>query len=174
MLKHPRLVSFCLVSCLCASVACSRSKAPDQVVEDETASTGARGNAASIDRVKAAAHALAQPQATVDYVAAQMEGAVIARTKSQALIHYDGYRATLTTPADRVTRITFVLTEAKPSMKQLTKVFGSPRENPKGLLYQYEFTPTDSTIEILAEPVSMPADEDSLVGRIVIEGARTR
>jgi hypothetical protein len=56
----------------------------------------------------------------------------------------------------------------------LTKVFGSPRENPKGLLYQYEFTPTDSTIEILAEPVSMPADEDSLVGRIVIEGARTR
>jgi len=174
VLKHPRLVSLLLLSGLCGAVACSRSKAPGEVVQDEAAPADTRGNDASIRRVQAAAHALAQPQATVDSVAAEMEGTVMARTKSQALIHYDGYRATLTTPAGRVTQITFVLTEAKPSVKQLTAVFDSPREHPKGLLYQYEFSATGSTIDILAEPVSMPADEDSLIRRIVIEGARTR
>ena len=42
------------------------------------------------------------------------------------------------------------------------------------MLYEYESVVTGSTIVILAEPVSMPADEGSLVRRIVIEGARTR
>jgi hypothetical protein len=117
---------------------------------------------------------LAQPQASVDYVADEMEGVIKARTKSQALMHYDGYRVTLTTPGDRVTQITFQLVEAKPTIKQLTDVFGEPEESPKGMLYEYESVATGSMIVILAEPVSMPADEDSLVRRIVIEGARTR
>ena len=124
--------------------------------------------------MRAAARALAQPQATVDYVAAEMEGVIMARTKSQALMHYDGYRVTLTTPGERVTRITFELIEAKPAIEQMTSMFGEPREVRKGMLYQHESVATGSTIVILAEPVSMPANDASLVRRIIIEGARTR
>ena len=98
----------------------------------------------------------------------------MARTKSQALMHYDGYRVTLTTPGERVTRITFELIEAKPAIEQMTSMFGEPREVRKGMLYQHESVATGSTIVILAEPVSMPANDASLVRRIVIEGARTR
>jgi hypothetical protein len=42
------------------------------------------------------------------------------------------------------------------------------------VLYTYEYAPTGATIRILAEPVSMPAEGDSLVRRIAIEGARVR
>jgi hypothetical protein len=110
----------------------------------------------------------------VDYVAAEMEGVIMARTKSQALMHYDGYRVTLTTPGDRVTQIKFDLIEAKPTISQLTELFGTPREVRKGMLYEYESVVTGSRIAILAIPVSMPADEGSLVRQIIIEGARTR
>jgi len=171
-LKQPRLV-LSLVFGLCASAACSRSQAPRQSVEDAPSTTRTHGNDASISRVRAAAHALARPEPTVDYVAAEMEGLIMARTKTQALIHYDGYRATLTTPSDRVTRVTFLLAEAKPSVKQLTEAFGAPQDNHKGMLYTYESAVTRATIHILAEPVSMPADEGSLVRRIVVEGERT-
>ncbi len=142
----------------------------------EEAPTGERrkGNDAAIGKIRAGARALAQPQATVDYVAAEMEGVIKARTKSQALMHYDGYRVTMTTPTDRVTRITVQLTEAKPTMGQLTEAFGDPEENPKGLLYYYRSEATGSTIRILAEPDQMPAGENSLVKRIIIEGERTR
>jgi hypothetical protein len=118
--------------------------------------------------------ALAQPDASVEYVAAEMEGVIMARTKSQALMHYDGYRVQLTTPGNRVTRITFQLIEAKPTIKQLTALFGEPREVGKGVLYEHASAVTGANIVILAEPVSMPADEGSLVRRIVIEGARAR
>jgi hypothetical protein len=170
VLKHPRL-TLLLISSLCASAACSRSEAPEHVVDGEPASAG---DDASISKVVAGARALAQPEASIDYVAAEMEGVIKARTKSQALMHYDGYRVTLTTPGDRVTTITFQLIEAKPTVKQLTDELGEPEEARKGLLYTYESATTGSTIVILAEPVSMPADEGSLIRRIVIEGARTR
>ena len=39
---------------------------------------------------------MANPDRNIDYVAAEMEGVIKARTKSQALIHYDGYRVNLT------------------------------------------------------------------------------
>jgi hypothetical protein len=42
------------------------------------------------------------------------------------------------------------------------------------MLYEYVSAATGATIVILAEPVSMPADEGSLVRRIIIEGARKR
>jgi hypothetical protein len=87
-------------------------------------------------------------------------------------MHYDGYRAILTTPGQRVTRITFDLIEAKPTIEQLTDVFGTPREVRKGMLYEHVSAAAGSTILILAEPVSMPADERSLVRRIIVEGAR--
>jgi hypothetical protein len=173
VLKHPRL-ALLLVLSLCATASCSRSDEPEHAADDLWTGMRAKGNDASIREVRAAAHALAQPQPSVDYVAAEMEGVIKARTKSHALMHYDGYRATLTTPADRVTQITFQLIEAKPSVGQLTEAFGEPREVRKGMLYEYESAATGSTILILAEPVSMPADEGSLVSRIIIEGKRTR
>jgi hypothetical protein len=173
VLNHSRL-TLLLICGLCASAACSRGETAEHVADGESAPTGANGDDASISTVRAGARALAQPEASVDYVAAEMEGVIKARTKSQALMHYDGYRVTLTTPGDRVTTITFQLIEAKPTLKQLTEVFGEPQEVRKGMLYEYESVVTGSTIVILAEPVSMPADEGSLVRRIVIEGARTR
>jgi hypothetical protein len=42
------------------------------------------------------------------------------------------------------------------------------------MLYKHDSAASGSTIHILAEPVSMPADEGSLVRRIIIEGARKR
>jgi hypothetical protein len=161
-----------LLSGLCASAACSRSEAPED--EQASAFTATQGDDAAIGKVLAAARALAQPQATVDFVASEMEGVIMARTKSQALMHYDGYRVTLTTPADRVTRITFELVEAKPTMAQLTEAFGTPQQARKGMLYEHHSAATGSTLLILAEPVSMPAGEGTLVRRIVVEGARAR
>jgi hypothetical protein len=172
-LKHSHL-ALLLVSSLCASTACSRDENSGSAADGDPTTQLAKGNDASISHVRAGARALAEPQPTVDYVAAQMEGVIKARTKSQALMHYDGFRVTLTTPGDRVTQITFQLIEAKPSVKQLTDEFGTPEEVRKGMLYEYEAAATGSRIRILAEPVSMPANERSLVRRIVIEGARTQ
>jgi len=168
---HPRLVVLLVLSLLTAT-ACSRGSKSETDGNSEQA--GVRGNTAAINTVRAAAHAMAQPEPRVDFVAAAMEGAITARTRSKALIHYDGYRATLTTPTDRVTQVTFELIDAKPTIRQLTAELGEPEPNPKGMLYTYEYSPTGATIRVLAEPVSMPAEEDSLVRRIVIEGARTR
>ena len=98
----------------------------------------------------------------------------MARTNSQALMHYDGYRVTLTTPGDRVTQIKFDLIEAKPTISQLTELFGEPEAVRKGMLYRHDSVVTGAAIAILALPVAMPADEGSLVRRILIEGARTR
>jgi len=159
---------------LFASAACSRSEAPEHAAEGDSAQASAQGDDAALDHVRTGARALTQPEPSVEYVAAEMEGVIMARTKSQALMHYDGYRVTLTTPANRVTRITFELIEAKPTIEQLTDVFGEPREVRKGMLYEHDSPASGSTIHILAEPVSMPANEGSLVRRIIIEGARKR
>lgn len=171
-MKHPRpfLVWLSLGLSLWAAVGCSRSPSADS----DYAATGAKGNDACISRVRAAAHAMTQPEPSVDYVAAEMEGVIKARTKSQALMHYDGYRAQLTTPGDRVTQVTFELVEAKPTVEQVSEEFGRPKLAHKGLLYEYESALTGSTIRILAEPVSTPADKGTLVRRIVLEGARVR
>ena len=170
MLKYP--IAVLLASSVCALLACSRGEAPEQGAWNESA--GARGDDAAMDHVRAGVRALSQPDASVEYVAAEMEGVIMARTKSQALMHYDGYRVQLTTPGNQVTRITFQLIEAKPTIEQLTAVFGEPREVGKGVLYEHASAVTGANIVILAEPVSMPADERSLVRRIVIEGARAR
>jgi len=155
-------------------MACSRGEAPAQGSDGESAGNSARGDDAALRHVRAGTRAMTQPGAAVDYIAAEIEGVIMARTKSQALMHYDGYRVTLTTPAGRVTQIKFDLVEAKPTIKQLTEMFGKPREVRKGMLYEHESVVTGSRIVILAIPVSMPADEGSLVRQIIIEGARTR
>lgn len=171
MSKHP--LAFLLISSLVLWAACSREKAPEQG-GDGAGFAIARGSDAALDHVRAGTRALTRPEASVDYVAAEMEGTIMARTKSQALMHYDGYRVTLTTPGDRVTQIKFDLVEAKPTIKQLTEMFGPPEEARKGVLYRHDSVVTGAAIVILAIPVSMPADEGSLVRQLLIEGARTR
>lgn len=167
-------LAFWLTLSVCAASACSRGAGSGEATEDDFAAMVSRGNDAAIGKVRAGAHALAQPEASLDYVAAQMEGVIRARTQSQALMYYDGYRVTLTTPKDRVTRITFTLIEAKPTMGQLDAVFGEPKQVNKGMLYEYDSPTTGSKLLILAEPVSTPANEGSLVRSIVIEGAPIR
>lgn len=173
MLNYPRLASLFLVI-LCASAACTRGDSAEDIVTEEADRSGAEGDSAAISTIRAAVRAMLHQEPTVDYVAAEMEGVIKARTKSQALIHYDGYRALFVTPRDRVTQVTFELIEAKPSVQQLTDAFGTPREVDKGMLYEPSSGSTGRRIQILAEPVSMPADERSLVRRIVIRGARGR
>ena len=89
-------------------------------------------------------------------------------------MHYEGYRVTMTMARSRVTRVTFDLAEAKPSMRQLTDLFGKPKEVGRGYLYEYRTEATGAKIRILAEPVSKPATESSLARRILVEGANTR
>jgi len=127
------------------------------------------GSEEAMERVRLAARALAERDPTVDYVAAQMKGVIKGRTSSQALIHYDGYRATFTTPGDRVMRIEFDFVETKPTLGQFTAQFGAPEENPKGWLYRYDVRATGAKLRILAEPVTMPATEDTLVRRLLLE-----
>ena len=168
MPKHTRLTSLLFVSLLVA-IGCSRGESKGG---EGPSSKAAEGDDTALGAVQAAARALAEPEPSVDYVAAQMEGVIKARTSAQALMHYDGYRVTLTTPGDRVTRIVFELLEAKPRMDQLTDIFGKPEEVGRGMLYKYHLAATGATIRILAEPTSKPATETGLVRRILIEGAR--
>ena len=172
MLKHP--LALLLICGLCTLAACSRGEAPEQGAHGKSGGPSAKGDDSALGHVRAGARALTRPEATVDYVAAEMEGVIMARTKSQALMHYDGYRVTLTTPGDRVTQIKFDLIEAKPTISQLTELFGEPEAVRKGMLYRHDAVVTGAAIAILALPVAMPADEGSLVRRILIEGARTR
>ena len=156
-----------------AIVGCSRGGDGASGTESEARVTPA-GSEEAVERVQTAARALAEPNPSVDYVAAQMKGVIKGRTSSQALIHYDGYRATFTTPGDRVTRIQFDFVEAKPTMSQLTAAFGTPEEVARGLLYRHEVGATGGTIRVLAEPVSKPATETSMVRRILVEGDKFR
>lgn len=169
-MTHLRRTSWLVVSLLVVG-ACSRGESAGG---DAPSGRAAQGDDAALSAIQAAARALAEPDPSVDYVAAQMEGVIKARTNSQALMHYDGYRVTMTTPGERVTRITFDLVETRPTMKQLTDIFGEPEEVGRGMLYQYHVAATGSTIRILAEPVSRPATETSLVRRVLLEGAQVR
>ncbi len=166
-----RTVSW-LALTLCLTLACSKEGSGE--ARGAPGSPAARGNDTSIPVVRAAAHALAQPDSSVDFVASKMRGVIKARTNSQALIQYDGYRATLTTPGNRVTSISFDFTEAKPTIAQLTKELGTPEPVGRGMLYEYHAAATGSTIRVLAEPVSKPATDTSLVRRILVEGAPIR
>lgn len=171
-MSHLPRPTLALMLILAALAGCSR----DERSTDQ-ASGGGRaisGNDAVAEKVGAAVRALAQPRPSVDFVAAELAGVITARTASQTLMHYDGYRAIMTTPADSVTRITFELAQAKPTMSQLTKLFGAPKEIARGYLYEHHVEATGATIRILAEPVSKPATDASLARRIIIEGAPTR
>ncbi len=164
-----------LASSLIALTACSRGGSHSNgQASTETANVASAGNAGVAAKVRIAARALAEPEPSVDYVAAELKGVIKARTSSQALMHYDGYRVTFTTPGDRVTRIKFDLVEARPTMGQLTQIFGRPEAVGRGMLYRYRSEVTGATIRILAEPATKPATDASLARRILIEGEQIR
>jgi hypothetical protein len=159
----------------CSSGACTERDSTVQLVESgESARPSSEGSDAALDTVSAAIRAFAQRGATVDYVAAQMKGVIKVRKKSLALIHYEGYRASLATVGERVTRIDFDFVEAKPSVGQLNEMFGTPREVRRGMLYSHTSSLNDAKLSILAETKDNPAEEGTLVRRLVIEGARAR
>lgn len=165
------VLAMCLASSLSLALGCSKSDSagdtPDAFRVAES------GNDAAVPKVMAAVRAMQEPDPSVDAVASRMKGVIKARTDTQALIHYDGYRATLTTPRQRVTRVVFDLVEARPTMAQLTKELGTPETVGRGMLYESTSPVTGATIRILAEPVTKPATEASLVRRVLVEGART-
>lgn len=171
-MPNPPRLTLVLMLILVTLSACSRDEHPAGRAPDGEKAIA--GNEAVADKVRAAVRALAQPQPSVDFVAAELAGVVTARTTSQTLMHYDGYRIVMTTPANSVTRITFELAEARPTMQQLTDLFGTPEEIRRGYLYESNVQTTGATIRILAEPASKPATEASLVRRVVVEGAPTR
>jgi hypothetical protein len=175
-MKYPRLASSLLVCVyVCAAAACTRSDSLEDLVgDDDFERAGPAGDDAALGRVRAAVRAMANPDRNLDYVAAEMEGVIKARTKSQALIYYDGYRVTFMTPADQVTQVTFDLIEAKPSMRQMTEAFGEPSPVAKGMLYEQSSASTGARVQLLAEPVAMPVEEDGLVRRIIVRRARGR
>jgi hypothetical protein len=173
VLNYPRLASSLLVI-VCATAACTRGDSLEDIAEQQAERSGPGGDDAALDRVRAAVRAMANADRNIDYVAAEMEGVIKARTKSQALIYYDGYRVTYTTPGDQVTQVNFDLVEAKPSLRQMTDAFGTPSEVAKGMLYEESSGSTGARVHILAEPVSMPAEENGLVRRIIVRRARGR
>lgn len=174
MLTYPRLVSL-ILSIACVSTACTPNDSAEELAASgQTAQGRSEGSDDALDTVRAAVRALAEPGATVDYVAAQMHGVIKVRKKTRALIHYDGYRATLKTLGEQVSRIAFDFVEAKPSVRQLNEMFGTPKEVRRGMLYEHTSNVNGAKLGILAEPSEKPANEDSLVRRIVIESARAR
>ncbi len=172
-MNYRRLASSLLVV-VCATAACTRGDSLEDIAEQQAERSGPGGNDAALDRVRAAVRAMANPNRDFNYVAAEMEGVIKARTKSQALIYYDGYRVTFVTPGDQVTQVNFDLVEAKPSLRQMTDAFGPPSEVAKGMLYEESSRSTGARVHILAEPVSMPAEENGLVRRIIVRRARGR
>lgn len=152
-------------------VACSKKEAAEQ---QASASAPARGSKAALPSIQRAVRVWSRERPTVDLVAAELEGVIMARTTSQALMHYQGYRIILTTPGEVVTRIVFQFDDTKPSISQLTELFGKPEEVRKGMLYTHENVTTGQRINILAEPVTIPAEDVTLVKGLIIEGARTR
>ncbi len=171
-MNHRFVLTLGLALGLFVSLGCSKSD-DARGTDDDSLAVARAGDDAAVPTIMAAVRALTQPDPTVDYVASEMKGVIKARTDTQALIHYDGYRATLTTPRKLVTRVVFDLVTARPTMAQLTEELGTPESVRRGMLYSHSSASTGAAIRVLAEPVEKPATEASLVRRVVIEGART-
>ncbi len=154
------------------ALGCSRAETAGS--EESFLTASAKGDDAAVPTIRAAVRALAQPDVSVDYVAAELQGVVKARTTSQALMHYDGFRVTMTTPGERVTRITFDLVERRPSVAQLSAVFGEPQEFGRGVLFEHYSEATNATIVILAETTSKPAADTTPVRKVIVEGAKRK
>lgn len=170
MLKRSAL-AFLIALCV---VACSKNE-PAEQQQQAAPGTPTEGSEAVLRSVQRAVRVWSKERPTVDLVAAELKGVIMARTTAQAVMHYSGYRIILTTPGEVVTRIVYQFDdEAKPSILQLTDLFGEPEEIPKkGMLYTHQNVTTGQTINILAKPVTMPVEDVTLVKGLIIEGART-
>ncbi len=170
MLKRSALVFLIALS----AIACSKKEAAEEQ-EGAAAGTPTEGSEAALNSVRRAVRVWSKERPTVDLVAAELEGVIMARTTAQVLMHYPGYRIILTTPGEVVTRIVFQFDdEAKPNIIQLTDLFGEPKAIQKGMLYTQQNVTTGQMINILAQPVTMPAEDVTLVKGLIIEGARRR
>ncbi len=137
-----------------------------------TGDAGGAGSTEVMARLDEAVRVLARPDPTIDLVAARLEGRISERSAALATIQYDGYRILLITPGDLVTRIDFDLQEARPTVGQLTDVYGVPKPIRNTLLFTHEFASRDQRMNIVAEPVSSPAEPTTPVSKIVVRGAR--
>jgi hypothetical protein len=156
------------------AVACSKTPSAEKQ-QGRAAGTPTEGSEAALKSVGRAVRVWSKERPTVDLVAAELEGVIMARTTAQALMHYDGYRIILMTPGEVVTRIVFQFDdEAKPSILQLTGLFGEPEGSPKGMLYSHQNVTTGQKINILAQPETMPVEDVTLVKGLIIEGARVQ
>jgi len=163
------------LACLFAScvLACSKG---DGAEGAGSSASGAprRGSTAAIPTIERAVRVWRQERPTVDLVAAELEGTVMAKTTAQAIMHYDGYRVILTTPGELVTRIELQFDDAKPSVGQLTDLYGKPEETKNGVLFKHERETTRQTILLFANTVTVPAEETTLIRKLLIEGERFR
>ena len=154
-----------------ALLLCACSK--DDAASDVRAGAVARGSDVAIEAIEEAVRVWTQPSLPIDLVAARLEGVVMAKNPSHAIMHYDGYRILLTTSGNIVTRIEFQFDDTKPSILQLTELFGTPKEVKKGMLYT-KVLQERIEVRILARTVSMPPTEATLVKSLLIEGGPLR
>ncbi|MGB5812428.1 MAG: hypothetical protein WBG86_17955 [Polyangiales bacterium] len=159
-----------------ALVGCSKNDAESSEPQSGDGSGSVvKGSDAAMPTVWEAVRVWTRQPPTIDRVAAELEGVIMARTSSQAIMHYDGYRVILTTPGDMVTRIVFQFDPGtRPTIYQFTETYGMAKEMPRGMLYTYEAPTTGQKINILARTEAMPAQESTEVLGLVIEGARVR
>ena len=150
--------------------ACSK----DESAEPSDASSGvATGSDVAIPIIEDAVRVWTQDHLSIDLVAAKLEGVVETETPAEAFLPYKGYRVVLTLSGRMVNRIEFQFDDTKPSVYQLTKLFGQPTEVNKGLIYT-KILHERVQVTMLAIPVSMPAEDGTLIKQLRIEGGPLR
>ncbi|MEM7436993.1 MAG: hypothetical protein AAF436_17695 [Myxococcota bacterium] len=157
------------------TTACSKGESPaESSATGEGSGAPVQGSNAAIPTIKQAVRVWMHDQPTVDHVAAELGGKIMARTPSQAVMHFDGYRAILTTAGDIVVRIAFHFDKAKPTLFQLTELYGKPEEVSKGALLETEVPVTGRRVRMLARTVDVPPTESTLVKGLLLDAPRAR
>lgn len=153
------------------AIALSLSACSKDAADNEVGRSGAvaKGSDAAIPTIEEAVRVWTQEELPIDLVAAKLQGVVMAETPAQAIMHYEGFRVLLTLSGRLVNRIEFQFDDTKPSVYQLTELFGKPKEVKKGLIYTKVLQQRVQVL-MLAKPVSMPAEEATLVKQLLIEG----
>ncbi|MEM7136579.1 MAG: hypothetical protein AAF500_08380 [Myxococcota bacterium] len=157
------------------TTACSKGESSSESGAIGEGSGGpVQGSDAAIPTIKQAVRVWMHDQPTVDLVGAELGGKITARTPSEAVMHFDGYRAILTTAGDIVVRIAFHFDTAKPTLFQLTELYGQPEEVSKGALLETEVPVTGRRVRMLARTVDLPPTESTLVEGLLLDAPRAR
>ncbi|MEM8609744.1 MAG: hypothetical protein AAGF92_21785 [Myxococcota bacterium] len=133
----------------------------------------ARGSEVAMPTVDEAVRVWTQPELSLELVAAKLKGVVMSETTSQATMEYEGYQVLLKLSGRMVTRIEFLFDDTKPSVLQLVELYGKPQEVRKGMLFE-RVLQERFRVRMLAVPVSMPAEDGTLVKSLLIEGGPLR